>query len=128
MDGDDPYIGFEEFLALEYPINSEGDNLLAIEEEEDLLAIEEDLGVGEGQGEEGEEYNEPKNEQSGRKSEEDEAAISDTVQPYVGREFMSADEAYNFYNAYAGHVGFSIRKNTRTKSRNGLSSVRLICS
>ncbi|KAF3339869.1 protein FAR1-RELATED SEQUENCE 7-like protein [Carex littledalei] len=119
MDGDDSYIGFEEFLALEYAINSEGD---------DLLAIEEDLGVGEGQGEEGEEYNEPKNEQSGRKSEEDEAAISDTVQPYVGREFMSADEAYNFYHAYAGHVGFSIRKNTRTKSRNGLSSVRLVCS
>ena len=32
-----------------------------------------------------------KNEQSGRKSEEDEAALWDIVQPCVGREFMSAD-------------------------------------
>ncbi|KAF3338733.1 hypothetical protein FCM35_KLT17570 [Carex littledalei] len=98
MDGDDPYIGFEEFLALEYPINSEGDDLLAIEEEEeeDLLAIEEDLGVGEGQGEEGEDYEEQKNEQSGTKSEEDEAAISDTRKEDLanGKKMREEEERY----------------------------------
>jgi zinc finger SWIM domain-containing protein 3 len=43
-------------------------------------------------------------------------------------EFKTAGEAYGFYNAYAFHIGFSIRKATQSKSRNGVSSVRFVCS
>jgi FAR1 DNA-binding domain len=43
-------------------------------------------------------------------------------------EFKTADEAYNFYNAYACYTGFSIRRATQSKSRNGVSSIRFVCS
>ncbi|KAI3885379.1 hypothetical protein MKX03_035902 [Papaver bracteatum] len=36
--------------------------------------------------------------------------------PTVGMEFDSVDEAYNFYNQYAGKVGFSVRKYSTSKS------------
>lgn len=60
--------------------------------------------------------------------EKEETVVWDKVRPCVGMEFGTADEAYNFYNAYGGHAGFSIRKNSQTKSRNGVSSVRFVCS
>ncbi|KAL6009002.1 hypothetical protein ACLOJK_022229, partial [Asimina triloba] len=33
--------------------------------------------------------------------------------PKIGMEFESLDEGYNFYNAYAWHCGFSVRKTAR---------------
>jgi FAR1 DNA-binding domain len=50
------------------------------------------------------------------------------LQPCVGMEFKTAGEAYGFYNAYACHIGFSIWKATQSKSRNGVLSVRFVCS
>jgi hypothetical protein len=42
------------------------------------------------------------------------------IQPCVGMEFATIDEAYNFYNAYASLIGFSVRKDSCTKSTNGV--------
>ncbi|XP_026443709.1 protein FAR1-RELATED SEQUENCE 5-like isoform X2 [Papaver somniferum] len=39
------------------------------------------------------------------------------VRPYVGKEFESQDEAYDFYNRFAGKTGFSIRWHSTNKSR-----------
>jgi zinc finger SWIM domain-containing protein 3 len=43
---------------------------------------------------------------------------------YVGLEFRTSDEAYNFYNNYACRVGFSVRKTSRASSSQGVSSIR----
>ncbi|KAF9598933.1 hypothetical protein IFM89_033131 [Coptis chinensis] len=37
--------------------------------------------------------------------------------PCEGMEFDSLEEADVFYNNYAGHIGFSVRKNTVNRSR-----------
>ncbi|KAJ4817786.1 Protein FAR1-RELATED SEQUENCE 5 [Rhynchospora pubera] len=50
------------------------------------------------------------------------------TKPYVGMQFSSAEEAFIFYNAYAGRVGFSVRKSSKTRSRAGPSSQRFLCS
>ncbi|RZC54487.1 hypothetical protein C5167_013341 [Papaver somniferum] len=40
-----------------------------------------------------------------------------SIRPFIGKEFESQDEAYDFYNCYAGNIGFSIRRQTTNKSR-----------
>ncbi|XP_026379876.1 protein FAR1-RELATED SEQUENCE 5-like isoform X2 [Papaver somniferum] len=39
------------------------------------------------------------------------------IRPYMGKEFESQDEAYDFYNRYAGNTGFSIHRHTTNKYR-----------
>uniref|UniRef100_J3KXX0 SWIM-type domain-containing protein n=1 Tax=Oryza brachyantha TaxID=4533 RepID=J3KXX0_ORYBR len=58
----------------------------------------------------------------------DEVAHGDKSQPYVGMEFSTPEEAYTFYNDYAYRVGFSVRKSSKTKNRDGVSSVRFVCN
>jgi zinc finger SWIM domain-containing protein 3 len=43
-------------------------------------------------------------------------------------EFITIYETYNFYNAYADLIGFSVRKDSCTKSTIGVSSYRFVCS
>jgi hypothetical protein len=50
------------------------------------------------------------------------------IQPCVGMKFTTMDEAFNFYNVYAGLIGFSVRKDSYTRSTNGVSSYRFVCS
>jgi FAR1 DNA-binding domain len=50
------------------------------------------------------------------------------IQPCVGMEFATMDEAFNFYNVYVGLIGFSVRKDNYTRSTNGVSSYRFVCS
>jgi FAR1 DNA-binding domain len=50
------------------------------------------------------------------------------MRPYIGMEFQTPDEAFNFYNAYADHAGFNARKDTWEKSKNDVSSMRFCCS
>jgi zinc finger SWIM domain-containing protein 3 len=63
-----------------------------------------------------------------REMEEDGDNIVEQIRPYTGMEFQTSDEAFNFYNSYAGQVGFSARKDTCAKSKNGVSSMRFCCS
>src|SRR4051812_39227169 len=37
-------------------------------------------------------------------------------EPYEGKEFVTQEDAYNFYNAYARKTGFRIRKEAGSKS------------
>ncbi|XP_010273716.1 PREDICTED: protein FAR1-RELATED SEQUENCE 5-like isoform X2 [Nelumbo nucifera] len=50
--------------------------------------------------------------------------------PKVGMIFQTVDEAYEFYNTYAGHVGFSIRKESRIfdKRANQIRYSKFCCS
>lgn len=52
------------------------------------------------------------------------------IEPYVGLEFDSADEARDFYCQYAEHVGFKIRTGQLYRSRadGSVSSRRFVCS
>ncbi|KAJ1698440.1 hypothetical protein LUZ63_006952 [Rhynchospora breviuscula] len=43
-------------------------------------------------------------------------------------QFSLAEKAYIFYNSYAGRVGFSVRKSSKSTSRTGPSSQRFLCS
>jgi zinc finger SWIM domain-containing protein 3 len=52
----------------------------------------------------------------------------ENFKPCIGMEFGTSEEAYNFYNTYGGHAGFSVRKNSMIKSRKDVSSVRFVCS
>ncbi|KAJ1685819.1 hypothetical protein LUZ63_017209 [Rhynchospora breviuscula] len=54
--------------------------------------------------------------------------VEESIDIYVGKEFRSDDEAYNFYNLYALIKGFSVRKNQRGTSRKGVSTLRFVCS
>ncbi|KAI9072504.1 hypothetical protein K1719_045513 [Acacia pycnantha] len=49
--------------------------------------------------------------------------------PKLGMGFDSEDHAYEFYNAYAGHVGFSVRKDyvNRSKIDGAVASRRFTC-
>ncbi|KAJ4763552.1 Protein FAR1-RELATED SEQUENCE 5 [Rhynchospora pubera] len=60
--------------------------------------------------------------------EDEEEKTEEILQPYVGMEFKSEVEAYNFYNSYGGYKGFSIRKNSRNSSSKGVTSVAYVCS
>ncbi|KAJ1703888.1 hypothetical protein LUZ63_003667 [Rhynchospora breviuscula] len=59
---------------------------------------------------------------------EEEHCLDEPTKPYVGMQFSSAEEAYIFYNSYAGRVGFSVRKSSKSSSRTGPSSQRFLCS
>ncbi|OAY66611.1 Protein FAR1-RELATED SEQUENCE 5 [Ananas comosus] len=51
--------------------------------------------------------------------------------PYIGKEFNSAEEARTFYNSYAFRLGFSIRKASQYKARKQdgmMTSMLLTCS
>jgi FAR1 DNA-binding domain len=110
MDGDDPYIGFKEFSNLNYCLDESDEIDIVLEDEEDKIE-----GECEGEGENIEE------------SEKENVVVED-LRPCIGMEFKTVDEAFNFYNAYGGHAGFSVRRNTFTKSKKGVSSFRFVCS
>lgn len=44
--------------------------------------------------------------------------------PVIGQQFSTFKEAYEFYNTYAKHSGFGIRKGQHTKNRRYLRCVR----
>ncbi|KAF0891306.1 hypothetical protein E2562_009481 [Oryza meyeriana var. granulata] len=49
--------------------------------------------------------------------------------PELGMEFDDEDKAYEFYNRYAGHVGFSVRKSSSDKSAENITRSRtFVCS
>lgn len=52
------------------------------------------------------------------------------VEPYVGLEFDSAEEAREFYNSYAARMGFKVRTGQLYRSRTDgtVSSRRFVCS
>ena len=49
--------------------------------------------------------------------------------PKIGMKFESEDHAYRFYNAYAGFVGFSVRKDFKNRSKidGSVMSRRFVC-
>ncbi|CAL0309050.1 unnamed protein product [Lupinus luteus] len=53
-----------------------------------------------------------------------------TAEPYVGQEFSSPNEAYQFYHTYAACVGFGIRIGQLFRSKNDglITSRRFVCS
>uniref|UniRef100_A0ACD5YRS4 Uncharacterized protein n=2 Tax=Avena sativa TaxID=4498 RepID=A0ACD5YRS4_AVESA len=58
----------------------------------------------------------------------DEASLAKLV-PEVDMEFDSEEKSYEFYNKYAGHIGFSVRKSTSHKSSENITKVRtFVCS
>lgn len=51
------------------------------------------------------------------------------VTPEIDMEFESEDKAYEFYNKYAGFVGFSVRKSSSDKSSENITRSRtFVCS
>ncbi|KAJ8465307.1 hypothetical protein OPV22_027859 [Ensete ventricosum] len=49
--------------------------------------------------------------------------------PEIDMEFESEEKAYEFYNKYAGHVGFSVRKSSSGKSSENVTRSRtFVCS
>ena len=42
--------------------------------------------------------------------------LPDKFIPAIGQQFETFDKAYNFYNTYARHAGFGIKKNQRNKT------------
>lgn len=51
------------------------------------------------------------------------------LKPEIGMEFENDDIAYEFYNTYAGHVGFSVRKSWHDKSStNVIRTKKFVCS
>jgi zinc finger SWIM domain-containing protein 3 len=56
------------------------------------------------------------------------SCMDERVVPCIGMRFNTHKEAYNFYNSYAGRVGFSVRKQCTSKSKKGVSSMRFVCS
>ncbi|URE16956.1 FAR1 DNA-binding domain [Musa troglodytarum] len=49
--------------------------------------------------------------------------------PEIDMEFESEEKAYEFYNKYAGHVGFSVRKSSSDKSSENVTRSRtFVCS
>jgi zinc finger SWIM domain-containing protein 3 len=51
------------------------------------------------------------------------------LKPEIGMEFENEHIAYEFYNSYAGHVGFSVRKSWHDKSAtNVIRTKKFVCS
>nr|CAD1838040.1 unnamed protein product [Ananas comosus var. bracteatus] len=58
----------------------------------------------------------------------DDIAIEKLV-PTIDMEFESEEKAYEYYNRYAGHVGFSVRKSSSDKSAENITRSRtFVCS
>ncbi|KAM0831652.1 hypothetical protein ACQ4PT_065367 [Festuca glaucescens] len=58
----------------------------------------------------------------------DDVAIAKMV-PEIGMEFDNEDKAYELYNRYAGHIGFSVRKSSSDKSSDNITRSRtFVCS
>ena len=54
---------------------------------------------------------------------------SKRLKPEIGMKFKNEDIAYEFYNAYARHVGFSVRKFWHDKSStNVIRTKKFVCS
>ncbi|KAH7857951.1 hypothetical protein Vadar_018249 [Vaccinium darrowii] len=54
-------------------------------------------------------------------------SISKEVIPEVGKKFETEEAAYQFYNAYAYKVGFSVHKSNKHKDRSGKITDRVFC-
>jgi ribose 5-phosphate isomerase A len=102
LDGNDPYFNNLGELELENWVQVGADKGIVVEESDKDVT---DKGVAEVK----------------------EVALDDKIKPYVGLEFRTPDEAYNFYNNYTCHVGFSVRKGSRASSSKGVSSIRFVC-
>jgi FAR1 DNA-binding domain len=48
-------------------------------------------------------------------------------EPKVSMEFADTEAAYDFYNKYAFHVGFSVRKNKIRKNKVDIPTYRTFC-
>ncbi|XP_058074594.1 protein FAR1-RELATED SEQUENCE 5-like [Magnolia sinica] len=48
-------------------------------------------------------------------------------EPKLGMEFNSEENAYEFYNKYAGKIGFSVRKSSCIKSNDGIVTKKVFC-
>ncbi|XP_058113785.1 uncharacterized protein LOC131256763 isoform X2 [Magnolia sinica] len=48
-------------------------------------------------------------------------------EPKLGMEFTSEEDAYEFYNKYAGKVGFSVRRAWIRRSDDGIITTRIFC-
>ncbi|KAM6547360.1 hypothetical protein CsatB_019036 [Cannabis sativa] len=53
--------------------------------------------------------------------------IEDEAIPKIGMEFITEGEAYDFYNAYAYKIGFSIRRSKMHKDLDGRITDRIFC-
>ncbi|XP_031504283.1 protein FAR1-RELATED SEQUENCE 5-like [Nymphaea colorata] len=57
------------------------------------------------------------------------SGVGNNMEPYVGMEFKNEEAARSFYNAYARHVGFSIRSSSTQRARGGKCIGRhFVCS
>ncbi|CAN6458526.1 unnamed protein product [Victoria cruziana] len=57
------------------------------------------------------------------------SGLGNNMEPYVGMEFKNEEAARSFYNAYARHVGFSIRSSSTQRARGGKCIGRhFVCS
>ena len=50
--------------------------------------------------------------------------VADVFKPAKNREFRTLDELYEFYNKYAFEAGFSVRKNSTARSKDGSELIR----
>lgn len=57
-------------------------------------------------------------------------SIGDNVEPYVGMEFKSREDAREFYIAYGRHTGFTVRihHNRRSRMNNNVIGQDFVCS
>ena len=51
------------------------------------------------------------------------ANTKEDITPKIGMEFDSEDEAYLYYNIYAGYVGFSIRRDWLNRSKTDKTTI-----
>ncbi|KAK9905241.1 hypothetical protein M0R45_000353 [Rubus argutus] len=50
--------------------------------------------------------------------------VSDVLKPIKNREFQTLDELFELYNQYAFEAGFSVRRSSRDKSKDGAEIIR----
>ena len=59
----------------------------------------------------------------------DDTNITSPTVPKVGMAFKSEEDAYEFYNEYAGKIGFSIRKShSKLRSDKSVYQKHIVCS
>ncbi|XP_043705392.1 protein FAR1-RELATED SEQUENCE 7-like [Telopea speciosissima] len=57
--------------------------------------------------------------------------IDTSDKPFIGMQFDSDNDAFEFYNSYGRRVGFSVRREYANKSKKDntkITSMRLVCS